>query len=662
MAFHSDQMLPTMRVARRIIAGLLLLAVVIGLAQVGRLAHAQPAQSASLRASDWQAISQLLPPSQQAYLKASNTNLGDLFSSSVAIDGNTIAIGAPNESSAASGINGNQQDNSLISSGAVYIFVRTGTTWSQQAYIKASNPDFNDQFGHSVGLSGDTLVVGARNESSEATGINGNQTDNSAMNAGAVYVFVRSGTTWSQQAYLKASNAEGFDQFGWIVALDGNTLAVGANLESSNATGVNGNQADNNAVRSGAAYVFVRSGTSWSQQAYIKASNTEAHDNFAVALGLSGDRLVVGAVNEDSAATGINGDQSNNDAASAGAAYVFARSGTTWSQQAYLKASNTEANDFFGESVTIDGSTVAVGAWWEDSSATGINGDQNNNNTTLSGAAYVYSFDGVGWSQQAYIKASNTDTENYFGRALVLQGDRLIVSAYADDSAATGIDGDQQNADAGGSGAAFVFERTGTTWSQQHYLKASNTGETDFFGYTMATDGTSLVVGAIYEDSSAIGVDGNQADNSISDSGAAYVFSLAQSAPSNVYLPLVFKRMTTLIATINPNTIPIRPITVQGETFLSSSFILPSDLPATGTYYLSASPTSVMPSLVDDAVVLYANSTQIFRHEYSTPNSAIVPVPYATLAPYAGQSITVQFNDVYGSVVEASPMYLIWVP
>ncbi|MCA0350989.1 MAG: FG-GAP repeat protein [Chloroflexi bacterium] len=659
MAFHSDQMLPTMRVARRIIAGLLLLAVVIGLARVGRFAHAQSAQSASIRASDWQAISQLLPPSQQAYLKASNTNLGDQFSSSVAIDGNTIAIGAPNESSAATGINGNQQDNSVISSGAVYIFVRTGTTWSQQAYIKASNPDFNDLFGHSVALSGNTLVVGAVNESSEATGINGNQTDNSAMNAGAVYVFVRSGTTWSQQSYLKASNAEAFDQFGWIVALDGNTLAVGANLESSNATGVNGNQSDNNAVRSGAAYIFVRTGTTWSQQAYLKASNTEANDNFAMALDLSGDRLVVGAVNEDSAATGINGDQSNNDAASAGAAYVFVRSGTTWSQQAYLKASNTEANDFFGESVTIDDSTVAVGAWWEDSSATGVNGDQNNNNTTFSGAAYVYSFDGVSWSQQAYIKASNTDTENYFGHALVLRGDRLIVSAYADDSAAIGINGDQQNADAGGSGAAFVFARVGTVWSQQHYLKASNTGVEDTFGYTMATDGLSLVVGAWWEDSNATGIDGNQTDNSAMNAGAAYVFSLAQSV---AYLPLVFKRMTTLIATINPNTIPIRPITVQGETFLNSSFILPSDLPATGTYYLSASPTSVMPSLVDDAVVLYANSTQIFRHEYSTPNSAIVTVPYATLAPYAGQSITVQFNDVYGSVVEASPMYLIWVP
>jgi len=648
-----------MRVARRIIAGLLLLAVVIGLARVGRFVHAQPAQSASLHASDWQAISELLPPNQQAYLKASNTNLGDLFSSSVAIDGNTIAIGAPNESSSATGINGNQQDNSVISSGAVYIFVRTGTTWSQQAYIKASNPDFNDLFGHSVALSGNTLVVGAVNESSEATGINGNQTDNSAMNAGAVYVFVRSGTTWSQQSYLKASNAEAFDQFGWIVALDGNTLAVGANLESSNATGVNGNQADNNAVRSGAAYIFVRTGTTWSQQAYLKASNTEANDNFAMALDLSGDRLVVGAVNEDSAATGINGDQSNNDAASAGAAYVFVRSGTTWSQQAYLKASNTEANDFFGESVTIDDSTVAVGAWWEDSSATGVNGDQNNNNTTFSGAAYVYSFDGMSWSQQAYIKASNTDTENYFGHALVLRGDRLIVSAYADDSAAIGINGDQQNADAGGSGAAFVFARVGTVWSQQHYLKASNTGVEDTFGYTMATDGLSLVVGARYEDSNATGIDGNQADNSADLSGAAYVFSLAQSV---AYLPLVFKRMTTLIATINPNTIPIRPITVQGETFLSSSFILPSDLPATGTYYLSASPTSVMPSLVDDAVVLSANSTQIFRHEYSTPNSAIVTVPYATLAPYAGQSITVQFNDVYGSVVQASPMYLIWVP
>src|SRR6185369_5743297 len=102
-------------------------------------------------------------------------------------------------------------------------------------------------------------------------GVNGNQGDNSANSAGAAYVFVRNGTTWSQQAYLKASNTEAGDVFGHPVAVSGNTVVIGAVLEASSATGVNGNQSNNNAPEAGAAYVFVRNGTIWSQQAYLKA-------------------------------------------------------------------------------------------------------------------------------------------------------------------------------------------------------------------------------------------------------------------------------------------------------------------------------------------------------------------------------------------------------
>ncbi len=136
--------------------------------------------------------------------------MNDLFGSSVALsaDGSTLAVGAPDEASAATGIGGNQADNSAPGAGAVYVFTRSGTAWSQQAYVKASNTDADDRFGDSVALSADgsTLAVGAVVEASAATGIGGNQADNSAQDAGAVYVFTRSGTTWSQQAYVKASN------------------------------------------------------------------------------------------------------------------------------------------------------------------------------------------------------------------------------------------------------------------------------------------------------------------------------------------------------------------------------------------------------------------------------------------------------------------------
>ena len=193
-----------------------------------------------------------------------------------------------------------------------------------------------------------------------------------------------------QTNYIKASNTDPEDFFGESVSLDGDTLVVGAYLEDSSATGIDGNQNNNDAAYSGAVYVFVRDGETWTQQAYIKASNAEADDLFGYSVSLSGDTLVVGALGEDSNATGIDGDQNNNDASTSGAAYVFVRDGDTWTQQAYIKASNTEAGDSFGTSVSLDGDTLVVGAWAEDSNATGIDGNQNNNDAAYSGAVYVF--------------------------------------------------------------------------------------------------------------------------------------------------------------------------------------------------------------------------------------------------------------------------------
>ncbi|MBL8063643.1 MAG: S-layer homology domain-containing protein [Anaerolineales bacterium] len=218
-------------------------------------------------------------------------------------------------------------DNSALSSGAAYVFTRNGTTWSQQAYLKASNSETNDNFGKTVAISGDTVVVGAHREDSSASGVNGIETDNSSSGSGAAYIFIRSGSSWSQQAYLKASNTGTDDRFGTSIAASGDTVVVGAWSEDSNAAGVNGNQTDNTASNSGAVYVFTRSGSDWSQQAYLKASNSEAGDNFGETVAISGDTVVVGAYKEDSNATGVNGNEGNNSF-DAGAAYVFAISST----------------------------------------------------------------------------------------------------------------------------------------------------------------------------------------------------------------------------------------------------------------------------------------------------------------------------------------------
>ena len=476
-------------------------------------------------------------PFQQAYLKASNTGSNDWFGRSVSISGDTMIVGAQHESSNAKGVNGDQSNNSAIESGAAYVFVRSGASWVQQAYLKASNTDPLDWFGLHVALSGDTAVVTAVAERSNATGVNGNQSNNTAGVAGAAYVFVRNGTNWTQQAYLKASNTEGSDNFGSSVAISGDTLVVGAALEDSNATGVNGDQNDNSAAYAGAAYVFVRTDTNWSQQAYLKASNTRAGDQFGTSVAISGNTIVVGSWDEDSNATGVNGDQANTSATDAGAAYVFVRDGTNWTQEAYLKASNTGANDLFGCSVAVFDDTIVVGALFEDSNAIGINGNQANNSYPNSGAAYVFVRNGTTWSQQAYIKASNTDAQDRFGEFVALSGDTLAVAAFFEASHATGVNGDQYDNSAPHAGAAYVFSRTGTTWTQQAYLKASNADPDDGFGLSVAVSAGTVAVGAIFEDSNATGVDGNQFDNSATDPGAVYVFSGLCPAPILTIVP-----------------------------------------------------------------------------------------------------------------------------
>jgi hypothetical protein len=414
------------------------------------------------------------------------------------------------------------------------VFTRKGSTIAQQAYIKAAVPGDGANFGSSVVLSrdGNTMAVAAYYEASNATGINGNESDRSIPEAGAVYVFVRTGTTWSQQAYIKASNTgnagvgeaypEG-DQFGYAISLsaDGNTLAVGAIGEDSNATGINGNQDDNSANQSGAVYVFTRSGKAWSQQAYIKSSMTRPNVLFGYSLGISanGDTLAVGEYDADRGK---------------GALYVLTRAGGMWSHQARIQAENGEPQDSLGYSLALsdDGNTIASGAADEDCLKPGINptgceNDQASN--TSAGAAYVFVRNGTAWTQQAFIKASNPGKEDWFGVRIAISGDgnTVAVGAPNEDSASKGINGKQDDESAAEAGAVYVFTRTGATWAQHSYVKASNTRSGDEFGSSIALsrDGRALLVGARGEDSGAKGVNGNQADASVRDAGAAYLFA-----------------------------------------------------------------------------------------------------------------------------------------
>ncbi|QDK44862.1 integrin [Bdellovibrio sp. ZAP7] len=460
------------------------------------------------------------------YFKASNSAASDSFGYKVAVskNGTYMAVSATGEDSNATGVGGLQSNNSASGSGAVYIFKRDGSTWAQMAYIKPSNTASNMNFGQSLSLSddGDYLAVGANMEST------------TAATSGAAYIFKRTSSTWAQQAFLKASNPEAADEFGISVDIsgDGTTLAVGAYTEDSAASGINGDETSNAASAAGAAYVFTRSGTSWSQEAYIKASNPTSGDRFGASVSISADgtALAVGASQESSNATGVGGNQNNESAPASGAAYVFRKTNSVWSQQAYIKASNPSPYDNFANNLSLadDGLTLAVGSYGEASNATGVNsGNQADNSLSIAGAVYIFSFNGTVWSQQAYIKASNTKASLVFGWSVSLSadGNKLAVGAYQDNSSGTSVDGNQSDTSATSAGSAFLFSRTGTTWSQQAYFKAPNAEAQDYFGYSIALSGNGnyLCVGATGEDSSATGVGGAQT-NGASAAGAVYVY------------------------------------------------------------------------------------------------------------------------------------------
>lgn len=503
---------------------------------------------------------------QSAYLKASNPGMFDHFGEggaldghignavAVSADGNTIAVGAQHESSGARGLNGNQNDESAYNAGAVYIYTRSGAAWTQHAYVKASNAGSGDHFGNAVALSADgsTLAVAAFWESSGATGVNANQNDNSIPQAGAAYVFTRSGGAWTQQAYIKASNTgragegdlpgEG-DQFGFSLALsaDGNTLAVGAPSEDSTAGGINGNQQNDSASSAGAVYVYARSGGTWTQQAYVKSdtpTNFTLGDQFGYSLALSrdGTTLAVGVYDEGGSGRTVNApvDTGRNGS---GAAYVFRRRGAEWTKEAYLKTWNAEGGDSWGVAISLseDGNTLALGSIDEDCLCTGVvhapsdAGATDQKSDMSVGAAAIFVRGGAGWTQQAYIKPSNPSEGDWFGVRLALSGDgtTLLVSAQNEDSAARGLNGNQQDESALESGAVYVFTRSGATWSQQAYVKGANTEAYDEFGGSVAVsrDGRTFLAGARGEDSGARGVNGTQSDNSVDESGAVYVFT-----------------------------------------------------------------------------------------------------------------------------------------
>ena len=435
--------------------------------------------------------------------------------------------------------------------------VRIGGTWGfeQEAYLKAPNAFSGDTFGTAVSISGDTIVVGTKEErSTRTTIINGSivTIDNVTASIGAAYVFRRTGNTWVHESYLKASNSNvGVPRFGNAVAISGDTIAVAAPTEASNQTTItNGTSSSLNisAGDSGAVFVYRRTGVNWAQEAYIKASNAEVSDSFGDSVAIFGDTIAVGATREDSAQITItNGTTSAADNtpdinAEIGAVYVYRRNGTNWTQEAYIKSANGDSADWFGYRVRLSDNTLVVTSSREASNQTTITNGTTasaDNSFGSSGAVFVYRRTGNVWTQEAFLKAPNAETGDFFGEGIGIFEDTIVVGAQREDSNQTTITNgttaalDNTPNTSTNRGAVYVFRRTGTTWVGEAYIKAVNNDPGDFFGSQIDIHGDTIVVGVPRESSNQTTItNGTTAsgDNSSTNNGAAYVYRRSGSS------------------------------------------------------------------------------------------------------------------------------------
>jgi len=392
---------------------------------------------------------------------------GDRFGSAVSINstGDRIVVGAYLE------------DTGANAAGSVYVYSRSGTTWSLEQEINNPSPVSFDTFGYSVSINsiGDRIVVGA---SSEDTG---------ASSAGSVYVYSRSGTTWTLEQEINNPSPVINDYFGFSVSINstGDRIVVGAYGEDTGASGA------------GSVYVYTRSGTTWTLEQEINNPSPVASDQFgfSVSINSTGDRVVVSAYLEDTGAS------------AAGSVYVYFRSGTTWSLEQEINNPSPVASDNFGVSVSINstGDRIVVGAYLEDTGA------------DAAGSVYVYSRSDTTWSLEQEINNPTPVADDRFGYSVSINstGDRVVVSAYLEDTGAYAA------------GSVYVYSRSGTTWSLEQEINNPSPVASDYFGYSVSINsiGDRIVVGAYFDDTGA------------DAAGSVYVYSSGSSTSSVIAIP-----------------------------------------------------------------------------------------------------------------------------
>lgn len=356
---------------------------------------------------------------QRQKLVANDDINGDFFGTHVAMHGKTAVASAHWDA-----------PNDLVQAGSAHVFVRENGDWSELQKLTQDVPEFHAWFGRSVALDGDTVLVGA---------------PYAGTAQGAAYAFARSGDTFGLQKKLTRSDPQPDSGFGFALDVSGDRIAIGAIDD------------EDGGLRSGALYAFRKEGTTWVEEQKLSATDPAADRQFGAAVDVDDTRLIVGAPGTGSSPTTL-----------AGTAYVFERAGTTWTGQKLLIPDGV-VGDRFGDSVAVDGDTIVVGAPGDES--------------TTVGAAYVFQKNGASFELVQTLAPTDGEAGDYFGGAVDVDGDRLLVAAYRDD----GVGED--------SGSVYVFVRDAGTWSEKQKLVPSDAAALDLFGVSVSLDGTSATIG-----------------------------------------------------------------------------------------------------------------------------------------------------------------------
>jgi len=354
---------------------------------------------------------------------------------------------------------GSHRDDAIGSdSGSVYVLYNDGSGWDEVQKLVGIGIGSNDGFGDAVAISGDTIVVGAPGD------------DDVGTNSGAAYVFTNVGGVWTQTGKLIAPPVVGGDNYASAVDVDGDIMVISASLT------------DTAGSNSGAAYIYRRIKGTWTYDTRLQSDDIAQWDRFGIDVAVSGNRVLIGADSDD------------DNGSSSGSVYVFDSDGSVWTQEAKLSASDGAADDQFGERVDISGDSLIVGARYDD--------DLFNR----SGSAYIFEHDGSSWSQAIKLTAFDAAGSNYFGQGVAIHNNRAVVGAWG-------------RLDAFGffnAGAAYAYSRSGGVWSLDAQLIASDSEGGDFYGYAVG----------VTDDYAVIGADGNDDFWWGPDAGSVYLIAL----------------------------------------------------------------------------------------------------------------------------------------